>query len=146
MEKEIERLKRFIVFSWMLLLFVFIGIVLYASIQYKHVNNLLIAEQAKLSKPIKGIDGLPGSQGLQGMPGLPGKDGKDGESAVSTTTIVEKPTTTIIQQNIPTPGEKGDRGEQGSPGREIELGSQDGKIVWHYSGDEAWQQLIEVTP
>lgn len=150
MDKEIKRLKRLIVISWMALVIIVAAFVVWASVQFKEMRNIIYTSNEKITNAksleleqqpqqmqIVGIKGDTGAQGLQGPRGIPG------QNAVSTNTVVEK--STVIQQAVPIQGiqgEKGDKGDQGEPGRTPELAkNSDGQTVWRYIGDRIWQVL-----
>lgn len=144
-DKEIRRLKRFVVFSWVALVLTMALFVAWVGWQVRDVKA--VATQAVTRQPVKGDPGQNASpeqiatavaEYLTLHPpaaGKDGRDGKDGINAVSTNTI----------QYVPEKGDKGDRGIAGKAARDIELAKDSlGNILWRYSGTDAWLQLTEV--
>jgi hypothetical protein len=149
MDNDQKKLMRRFTVLWFISLGLILGILFLAVRNNRDETHHYVDQQIKsasLTKPIQEIVNKP-IPGKDGRDGKDGKDGRNGTNAISTNTVVEKPVTTVIQQNVPVQGAKGDKGDQGEPGtsgRELELGKQDGQIVWRYTGDEAWQTLTEV--
>lgn len=77
---------------------------------------------------------LSGERGSSGLDGEDGKDGKDGENAVSTITTVK--------EQVPI---KGDKGDIGQAGREVEFqyNSVKDRIEWRYIGEDIWTVLVD---
>lgn len=74
-------------------------------------------------KVINGKDGIDGTPGIQGVAGVNGTAGKDS-------------TSTIVIEQQPT---KGDKGDAGAPALQVEF---DGQGNWRYKGDDVWQPLF----
>lgn len=82
-----------------------------------------------LKDELRGEKGDTGATGLAGRNGVDGTDGQDGKSAVST----------IIKEHIPIKGEQGDVGESG---REVEFRHNNDRIEWRYVGEDFWSVLV----
>jgi hypothetical protein len=146
MDKDQKKLMRKFTLLWFVSL-AMILVILFLSVRDGHNDTRRYVDQqikeTLLANPIS----EPPEQPIPGKDGKDGRDGTDGKDSMSTTTVVQQPITTILQQNVPIPGEKGEKGDRGlpgQPGREIELGIKDGQVVWRYVGDEEWQTLVEV--
>lgn len=117
-DKEIDRLKRLLFWSWCLIIFLVIGTVLgvifWFSTQVKHLkqeiasNPTTIVQQTIQGRdgytPIKNVDYFDGEMGLRGLQGPKGESG--------TNTVTLQP----IYSNVPVPGPQGVDGPQGLPG------------------------------
>lgn len=89
--------------------------------------------------PVKGIDYRDGIDG-RSIVGPKGNDGKDGQNATPEQ-IAQAVAEYCANGNCK--GEKGNQGEPGASGREIELRYNQSKERWEYRyvGDDAWQPV-----
>lgn len=139
MDEEIRRLRNALVVLVTIFVIAMGGFVFWVSAQIVQTHDSLALIKDKVNRPVEKIKGLDGHDGKDG---IDGKDGRDGQNAVSTTTIIREPVTTIIQENVAVPGPQG---QPGHAGREIQLGVTPlGEMVWRYIGDENWQHPEEV--
>ena len=96
-----------------------------------------------------GPQGLPGNPGVQGPPGIAGIQGPSGPPGVPGIGAPGRagaPGKDGTAGPPGAPGADGEQGPKGEDGRELELGSMNGAIVWRYVGepDDAWRALRSV--
>lgn len=84
---------------------------------------------ALLKRELTGLRGYPGSDGQDGADG---EDGRDGKNSTSLRTVIKK--------EVPLKGEQGD---PGTPGREVEFRHHNSRIEWRYVGEDIWTVLVK---
>lgn len=116
---EIRRLKRFIIISWVLLLLIVIGLVVWASLQFRHFNEQIQVASSKTPVVIRGIDGKQGMPGLSIM-GSPGQSiqGPPGQNV--TPQEIAQAVAAYLQAN-PVVAMVGNSGKDGNDGLTLQL-------------------------
>lgn len=79
---------------------------------------------------IQGIQGEQGPQGEVGPQGLPGQDGRDGRDGIDGRDGMN--------------GAPGQDGRDGIDGREVMLDRNNTHIIWKYSDEDSWKDLISI--
>lgn len=139
-DQDINRLKRLIAISWLLLLAVLVGLTFWASYQIRDLRTQLAARTPpqiinKIGQNGKnGQDGLTviGATGPQGAPGLQGVQGIAGPKG---------DTGIMGPQGIQ--GQQGSQGESGPAGKTllVRQNPETGNEECRYAGDLAWQPI-----
>lgn len=134
--KQYKRFMRRFIILWILSLASIFFLIFSFYPKQVEVNNYVGQRGSTGSQGAKGDAGV-GLQGLQGVAGTPGKNAE--------TKVIENNTTVYKTEvvNTPVPGEKGETGERGAEGREVEFQtSPTGDIEWRYTGTRGWTVLI----
>lgn len=93
----------------------------------------------------KGEQGIQGIQGEQGIQGIQGEQGPQGERGPQGEPGVQGPQGLQGEPGPQGPqGLQGDKGEPGQNGREIMLNRNDTHIIWKYSDEDSWTELISI--
>lgn len=96
-------------------------------IDYKRISQQ-VASLIELPTPENGKDGANGRNG---------RNGKDGLDSVSTNTVIERQTNTIVEKELPPQD-----GKNGSDGQPIVIAiDASGKLYWKYADDREWMAV-----
>lgn len=145
-EGQYKKLRRWFVFTWVLMFLLVVFSILVFSTSARSKNNVIAGPS--------GDPGLPGKMGPKGDRGEIGPAGSAGSSVVVTqpaplqvsqaNQMPIQPSPEVVKGD---PGVKGDQGPQGlagKDGREIELRKNllTGDLEWRYVGDDFWTVLF----
>lgn len=151
-DDEIRRLKRFIIVSWTLLLTLFLGLVLWGSLEIRQFNEtvrLTVSREPRIIQGLNGLNGLPGmngqpgAQGNSGVNGNNGNNGQDGQSI--TPEEIAQAVSSYLQEN-PVPSVQGAMGTTGQDGKDlqIQLDTKSCELESKYSTDDDWSSLAQL--
>jgi uncharacterized protein (TIGR02145 family) len=95
-----------------------------------------------------GVNGQDGYTPVKGVDYFDGEDGNDGQNGADGVTphIGENGNwyIGITDTGIPATGVDGQDGADGTNGKEVELSTNSGYIVWRYVGESTWNNLFEI--
>lgn len=144
---EYERLRKFIIISWLILLAVIVGLAFWGSYEIRTLNQTIAVKEAQLKGEIPYIkDGVQGKQGDSGLSGNNGNNGANGQNGQSGPQGTQG--TTGLQGPVGPKGDTGATGPQGPQGPS-------GKVIYErtnpvtqqqecrYAGDSDWQPASE---
>jgi hypothetical protein len=152
---QIKRLTRLLVWSWMLVLILVIGIVAFFSYQTRYLKDLALASNH--ATVVNGINGQNGKNGLNGVNGIGvagsnGNNGADGQSVTSDQLVAAVNATlpTLLDaymQSHPVASIQGDKGDAGIPAPVLQQQlTGTCQLQTKYSTDDSWTTLLQLPP